>query len=115
MMWQEVIQHPSLQYLPFKIELHGKGIIEMSPATNWHGFYQTEIATLLNQQLTHGRCISEASIQTSNGIRVVSVIWATREFLQANFEQTPFLTAPTTCVGVISPSNIRKEMRQKNK
>lgn len=115
MTWQEVIQHPSLQDLPFKIELNGQGIIEMSPATNWHGFYQTEIAILLTQQLTHGRCISEASIQTSNGVRVADVIWATREFLQAHFEQTPFLTAPPICVEVVSPSNSKKEMRQKTK
>ncbi len=34
MTWQEVIQHPSLQDLPFKIELNAQGVIEMSPATN---------------------------------------------------------------------------------
>ena len=60
MTWQEVIDHQSLQGLPFKIELNKDGVIEMSPATNWHGFYQTEIATLLNQRLASGRCISEA-------------------------------------------------------
>ena len=34
MQWQEVIAHPSLQDLPFKIELNEYGKIEMSPASN---------------------------------------------------------------------------------
>jgi Uma2 family endonuclease len=113
MTWQEVINHPSLQDLPFKIELNARGVIEMSPATNWHGFYQTEIAILLSQQLTHGRCISEASIQTTDGVRVADVIWATREFIRQNHDQTPFLTAPQICIEIISPSNSKKEMQQK--
>lgn len=115
MTWQEVINHPSLQNLPFKIELNARGVIEMSPATNWHGFYQTEIVILLSQQLSHGRCISEASIQTSGGVRVADVIWATREFIKQNHDQTPFMTAPQICVEIISPSNSKKEMRQKTK
>ena len=113
MTWQEVINHPSLQDLPFKIELNARGVIEMSPATNWHGLYQAEIAILLSQQLTRGRCISEASIQTTDGVRVADVIWATREFIQLNYQQTPFETAPAICVEITSPSNTKKEMRQK--
>ena len=111
MTWQEEINHPSLQDLPFKIELNVWGVIEMSPATNWHGFYQTEIATLLNQQLPEGRCMFEASIKTTDEIRVADVIWATREFIKQNHNQTPFETAPQICVEIISPS--KKEMQQK--
>ena len=51
MTWQEVINHPSLQDLPFKIELNAAGVIEMSPATNWHGLLQGEILSKLNELL----------------------------------------------------------------
>ena len=113
MTWQEVINHPSLQDLPFKIELNAAGVIEMSPATNWHGYYQMEIGSLLNQLLTDGRSLSETSIQTTNGVRVADVIWASKIFLLEHRDQTPFLIAPAICVEITSPSNTRKEMRQK--
>jgi Uma2 family endonuclease len=113
MTWQEVLSHPSLQDLPFKIELNAKGVIEMSPATNWHGLYQTEIITTLKTLLPHGRCISEASIQTSDGVRVADVIWAEEAYIQANKRQTPFLQAPALCVEIVSPSNSKKEMQYK--
>jgi Uma2 family endonuclease len=115
MTWQEVISHPSLQNLPFKIELNAKGVIEMSPATNWHGLYQTEIITTLKTLLPQGRCISEASIQTNDGVRVADVVWAEEAYIQANKHQTPFLLAPPICVEIVSPSNSKKEMQRKRK
>lgn len=36
MRWQDVIRHPSLQDLLFKIELNEYGKIEISPASNRH-------------------------------------------------------------------------------
>jgi hypothetical protein len=57
-----VISHPSLQNLPFKIELNAKGVIEMSPA----------------------------SIQTNDGVHVADVVWAEDAYIQANKHQTPF-------------------------
>jgi hypothetical protein len=44
--WQDVINDPSLQDLPYKIELNKRGNIEMSPATNLHGLYQVSIGDL---------------------------------------------------------------------
>ena len=113
MTWQEVINHPSLQDLPFKIELNAAGVIEMSPATNWHGYYQMEIGSLLNQLLADGRSLSETSIQTTDGVRVADVIWASKVFLLAHKDQTPFQIAPPICVEITSSSNTEKEMRQK--
>ena len=63
--------------------------------------------------MPQGRCVSEASIQTSDGVRVADVIWAERSFLLENRHNTPFHTAPTICVEIISPSNSKKEMQQK--
>ena len=47
MEWQEVCEHPSLQNLPFKIELNEKGQILMSPVKVYHSAFQGKIARLL--------------------------------------------------------------------
>jgi len=36
MQWQEVCEHPSLQNLPFKIELNERGQVLMSPVKVYH-------------------------------------------------------------------------------
>jgi hypothetical protein len=38
--WQEVLADPTLQDLPYKIELNVWGKVEMSPASNRHGRLQ---------------------------------------------------------------------------
>lgn len=47
MEWQQVIENPFLQDLPFKIELNKWGKILMSPASNNHGNIQYEVAKSL--------------------------------------------------------------------
>lgn len=113
MTWQEVINHPSLQDLPFKIELNAAGVIEMSPATNWHGLLQGEVLSKLNELLISGRASVEVSVQTTDGVRVADVAWADKTFIQQYREQTPYQNAPSICVEIISPSNTEKEIRQK--
>lgn len=113
MTWQEVINHPSLQDLPFKIELNARGVIEMSPATNWHGLLQGEIISRLNELLRSGRSSAEVSIQTTDGVRVADVAWTEKTFIYQYREQTPYQIAPAICVEIISPSNSKKEMQQK--
>lgn len=44
MTWEEVCADPSLQDLPYKIELNRWGKIVMGPASRHHGIYQAEIA-----------------------------------------------------------------------
>jgi hypothetical protein len=47
MQWQEVCEHPSLQNLPFKIELNERGQILMSPDKVYHSAFQGRITRLL--------------------------------------------------------------------
>ena len=47
MNWQEVLNDNRFQDLPDKIELNADGIIVSSHRTNWHAFWQAEIATRL--------------------------------------------------------------------
>ena len=44
MNWQAICDNPLFQDMPFKFETNRWGKIEMSPATNRHGFFQILIA-----------------------------------------------------------------------
>ena len=114
MQWSEVIADQSLQDLPYKIELNEHGKIIMSPASNKHGFYQSEISALFHQQLHHGKTIIECSIQTAKGVKVADVAWLSPAFLQQHsLNETPFSAAPEICVEILSPSNSELEMQEK--
>ena len=113
--WNEVLRDPSLQDLPYKIELNAWGKVEMSPASNRHSRLQGLIALALGTQLNDGGILPECSILTSIGIRVPDVAWASSGFLAAYGEITPFMRAPEICVEVISPSNVGAEIEEKKR
>jgi len=110
--WDEVLRDPSLQDLPYKIELNAWGKIEMSPASNRHGRLQIAIGAELMRHLG-GVAISECSILTRIGIRVPDVIWASADFMDGCGEITPYVKAPEICVEIISPSNVQAEIDEK--
>jgi Uma2 family endonuclease len=86
----------------------------MSPATNWHAYWQYEIAGILREQLrTKGMGFSKASIDTSEGVKVADVAWASLEFVAFHGMTTPFFNAPEICVEIISISNTKEEINQK--
>ena len=111
--WTEVIRDPTLQDLPYKIELNARGKIELSPASNLHGRLQARLAAELARQLHSGSPLTGCSILTQIGIRVPEVAWASDEFLRAHGTSTPFPTAPELCVEITSPSNSDDEIREK--
>ncbi len=111
--WDELCRDPSLQNLPYKIEINAWGKIEMSPASNRHGRLQAEVAFELQRQLPHGVVMTECSILTRIGIRVADAAWASGEFMQAFGEITPYQRAPEICVEVVSPSNTKAELDEK--
>jgi Uma2 family endonuclease len=110
--WGEVLRDPSLQDLPYKIELNAWGKVEMSPASNRHSRLQGELAAELRRQLG-GTVLTECSVLTKIGIRVPDVAWASSAFLTAYGEITPYTCAPEICVEVISPSNVQAEIHEK--
>jgi Uma2 family endonuclease len=110
--WDELCRDPSLQDLPYKIELNAWGKIEMSPASNRHGRLQIALGAELMRQLL-GVAISECSILTRIGIRVPDVAWASPAFMSAYGEITPYTRAPEICVEVVSPSNVQAEIDEK--
>ncbi|MCK5917377.1 MAG: Uma2 family endonuclease [Cocleimonas sp.] len=115
MEWAEVIEHPFLKDIPFKIELNEWGKILMSPASNSHGRKQFDIGVLIKDAKKSGQIIIECSIQTEKGTKVADIAWLSDEFFARHGDKTPYEVAPEICVEVISPSNSRGEMQEKIK
>jgi len=113
MKWQEVIDNPHLQNLPFKIELNEWGNIVMSPASNKHGMLQIALGLQLRQLLPQGKVISECSITTLKGVKVADVAWLSNAFFAQHGFTTPYPQAPEICVEIISPSNSAEEIAEK--
>ena len=113
MEWSEVINNPVLQNLPFKIELNKFGKILMSPASNAHGRTQMKLGNNLSNKLPNGVVISECSIQTSEGVKVADVVWASDEFINTYAYKTPYPKAPEICIEIVSPSNSKVEIAEK--
>ncbi len=113
MQWSKVINDPHLQDLPYKIELNEYGKIVMSPATNIHGLLQGRVERFLWQTLAEGETFPECSILTDKGVKVADVVWCSERFIKNHGFETPYSTAPDICVEIVSPSNSRKELKEK--
>jgi Uma2 family endonuclease len=113
MEWSEVIDNPLLQNLPFKIELNKFGKLLMSPASNSHGRFQGRIAGALYQRQLEGEVITECSVQTSDGVKVADVAWASAAFIAEFGYATPYPKAPELCIEIVSPSNSKAEIAEK--
>ena len=113
MTWQEVIEHPSLHDLPFKIELNGDGNIVMSPTRPSHGDFQTQIVHLLLTLLPQGRALTEAGVITKDNVKVPDVVWFTAEHWAAARHELASRTAPAICVEVAAEGNSRRELSEK--
>ena len=111
--WEELCADPSLQDLPYRIELNGLNQIVMSPLYYRHGLHQAEIARLLGQLLPGGNASVEAAVLTSDNVKVPDVIWATHEFVREHFDAFALPTAPPICVEVLSPTNRPVEIEDK--
>lgn len=113
MQWAEVIDNPYFKDLPFKIELNRFGQVMMSPASNQHGNLKYRIGRALERGCPEGEIIIECSIQTTDGVKVADVVWASASFIQEHSYSTPYAQAPEICVEIISPSNTDEEMQLK--
>lgn len=113
MTWDEVINSPFLQDLPFKIELNGFGQIVMSPRSNKQGAISSEIGFKIYRSKKRGQTIFGCSTETSDGVRVADGAWASDEFMAEFGEVTPYPKAPEICVEVVSPSNTKEEIEHK--
>lgn len=115
MNWAEVVAHPSLRDLPFKIETDEHGQIIMNPVKINHSFYQGEISYLLRNARKDGTTLIECAIRTRKGTKCADVAWASFEVFKQIEGKTEAQIAPEICVEVLSSSNSEKEMKQKRK
>lgn len=113
MRWQEVCDNPFLRDLPFKIETNRWGHIVMSPASNQHGLLQALLVKELLQHASGGTPITECSIQTTDGVKVTDVAWASHDFLRRHGVANPYPESPEIVVEILSPSNSAEEMLHK--
>lgn len=111
--WEELCADPSLQDLPYRIELNALNQIVMSPLHFRHGRYQFEVARLLARLLPSGNASVEAAVSTSDNMKVPDVIWAPHEFFLRYGEAFALPVAPDICVEVLSPTNRTLEIDQK--
>jgi hypothetical protein len=111
--WEEVLRDPSLQDLPYKIELNVWGKIEMSPASVRHGWLQAALAAEFTQPLRDGVTLTECPILTGIGVRVPDVVWASARFMREHRGLSPLPRAPEICVETLSRSNVEAEIGEK--
>ena len=106
--WGELCRDPSLDDLPYKIELNAWGKIEMSPRTNRRGILVGRLAYELHRQLSGGAVAISCAVLTTAGIRVPDVIWASAKQMSMHKDGMLFPRAPELCVEVCTPDGDEK-------
>lgn len=113
--WEDLCQDKSLQDLPYKIELTGRGQVLMSPTYFYHGNYAGRIISLLARQMGHGEVSAECAVQTSDGVREADVTWVSLDRYELIKDDFASHIAPELCVEILSPSNSIEEMMEKRR
>lgn len=111
--WEEIMADRSLRDLPYKIETNRYNKIIMSPASAWHGNYEFRLGRMLESLLKGGEILTEAPVQTAEGVRVADAAWMSRERWLPHRRAVSLPIAPEICVEILSPSNCREEMLEK--
>ncbi|MGI8467074.1 MAG: Uma2 family endonuclease [Pyrinomonadaceae bacterium] len=115
MNWAEVVAHPSLRDLPFKIELNEYGQVVMNPVKIKRSFYQSRISNMLEKMREDGITLVECAVWTRKGTKCADVAWASIEIFEQIEGKTEAQIAPEVCVEVVSTSNSAKEMKEKRR
>ena len=113
MKWEQLCDDPTLQDLPYRIELTRHGQLLMSPHRSYHSIFQSRIIRALNQLLPDGEAMPECPIETEAGTVVADVAWASPEKVKRNFDRPHWTESPEIVVEVLSPSNSELEIRNK--
>jgi putative restriction endonuclease len=101
--WEEMQHDPSLQDLPYKIELNSWGKIEMTPASVRRGILQAALAAQIRTQLSDGVAFISCPVLTAKGICVPAVAWASASFMARQSDTAVFRRAPEICAEIAEP------------
>lgn len=75
--------------------------------------FSMTVGSRIDRQKGCGKIIMECSIQTSDGVKVADVAWASDAFIAKYGYSTPYIKAPEICVEIVSPSNSAGEIDEK--
>jgi Uma2 family endonuclease len=112
--WAEILADPALAKLPNRIETDRHGHILMSPPPAFlHSRWQSSIAILLSNLLSHGLVLTECPLATADGVKAIDVAWLAADRPEI-VENPQLLTrAPEICIEILSPSNSPSEINEK--
>ncbi|MEM1041132.1 MAG: Uma2 family endonuclease [Bacteroidota bacterium] len=111
--WQDLIDHPALEDVPFKIELDERGCIVLaSPFSVQRGRMKARLARALDAAC--GDVVTfDAAVPMGRGVCVADVAWTEPSFFSEHEDGILFPTAPPICAEIKSPSNTEAEMEEK--
>jgi Uma2 family endonuclease len=109
--YRALCDDPLYANVPGKIEIDPWGRMVMSPPGTYHGLLQGRLCQRL--AALGGETFGEVPIATAAGLFVPDAAWASEQFIRVHHGETPLMRAPELCIEVASPSNSRKEMREK--
>ena len=110
MNWQEVVAHPGLRNLPFKIELNEWGQVVMSPFKMARSIAQGRIVRLLPDA---GQCLLSCAIRTPKGVKVADIAYASEARWQLIKHEAAASVAPEICIEILSTINTTSEITAK--
>ena len=114
--WEQVLDDPALQDLPYKVETNKQGQIILSPHKLRHSRAQSAIVNLLGDLLEEGETFVEAAIETEDGVKVADVAWMSEARWTSMPEDAAAApVAPEICVEVLSRANTASEMEGKRR
>jgi Uma2 family endonuclease len=110
--YRDLCDDPCFANIPGKIEIDLWGRTVMSPpAAPYHGRLQIKLADKLAS--LGGERTAEAPIATPLGLFVADLAWSSQKSPPSAEHVNPLMQAPELCIEVVSPSNSRKELREK--
>ena len=114
--WDELSRRTDLARFEDRIETDRNGNIVMSPfASPSHVRRQSRIVRILESFLGDGEAFTECPVSTSDGVKLVDVVWYSRQRLQGTADESCFTEAAEICVEVVSPSNSAREIAEKRR
>jgi len=112
--WQEIVNDPSLQDLPYKVETNERGQLLLSPHSNRHSKRRTRLFLRLQDHAPEGLISVEYALATPGGVKAPDVVWMSSEREEMMSETgDPATLAPELCIEVMSASNTEAEIAEK--
>jgi Uma2 family endonuclease len=114
--WQDLVEDPSLQDLPYKIETNEHGQLVLTPHTNRHSRLQEALQNLLREHAPDGRHPPEFALATPDGVKAPDVVWMSPEReREMNETADPSTRAPELCIEIMCAANTEEEMKEKRR